>query len=52
MQPDAEVRKEFARDQVNFLRMKGINNGLRLSRIFKAVWPWASSRGMGAGELR
>jgi hypothetical protein len=34
-----EQRKQFARDQINFLKDQGITDGLRLSRIFKAAGP-------------
>jgi len=33
----AEERKKFAQEQLQFLKEKGIVNGMRLSRIFKAA---------------
>lgn len=38
-EPSAEDRKKFAQSQLQFLKEKGINSSLRLSRIFKAAGP-------------
>jgi len=38
-QPTPEEKKNFAKAQLQFLREKGITDGLRLSRVFKAAGP-------------
>jgi hypothetical protein len=37
--PTPEERKQFAKNQLKFLKEKGISNALHLSRIFKAAGP-------------
>ena len=37
--PDAEQKKNFAREQLTFLRQHGVADRVQLSRIFKAAGP-------------
>ncbi len=36
---DPQIKKDFAREQIEFLKAQGVTNKIRLSRIFKASGP-------------